>query len=350
MKRVNFLHVPCIGATDLGITDGPTYTQLFESVTDIIHSAWPVNFNLPLQALRGSEDEDASFEHHIAGVRKLIDFAAVAPRKPQLTFISSLSSVVNYKDAESGGMPETVVEDSVAPSEGDYGRSKWLAEVMLDMAAKSDVLTTRPRVVRIGQIAGPSPEIGSMQGRGTTWPKREMVPSMIRSSATIGALPESLFAMEKLRWIPVDEVARVVIDIAESQASGEVRRVSGALVFNVSNVQSGAMERRWGVDMIPVITSRLSKTRARPIEVVSMQEWIHRVEKQGTAESGCKGETHNPAMKLLSFFEDLIGTDPEGGLGSVIETDKTRQASHTFRSLQPIDPAWVEGWMAAWGL
>jgi hypothetical protein len=180
-----------------------------------------------------------------------------------------------------------------------------------------------------------------------------MIPSMIRSSATIKALPESLQAMEKLRWTNVDDAAQIVLEIAVDRGESDQTAAPGVRVYNVTNIQSKASEKTWKEDMLPFVKERLEKVEAHPIEVVSMQEWLDRVEAQGMSKSSSDRGTHhcgNPAMRLIGFYEELVGSDVHSGLGDAIETRSTRRASQTFRRLQPILPDWMGNWMTAWGL
>lgn len=74
---------------------------------------------------------------------------------------------------------ETALDDpSTALGQG-YSESKWIAETMLQEAAKHTVL--RPIVIRVGQISG------SLNG---AWNTSDWVPSLIKSSLTLGCLPD----------------------------------------------------------------------------------------------------------------------------------------------------------------
>lgn len=348
LTSVTFLETPCLDARDLGVLDCRAYTRLLEEVSTIIHSAWPVNAHLPLQSPPAHEGEDASFECHIAGVRKLIDFAAIATRRPQIVFISSLSSVLRHASV----IPEQVINDPAAPTERGYGRSKWLAEQILDMAAASGASNTRPKIIRFGQIAGPSPDGGSEHSSGSMWPANELIPSIIRSSATIKALPACLYAMEKLRWVPVTQAANIILDIAACRDGKERGRTSTASIFNVTNLQTSRPEKTWKVDMLPLIKSRLEKTCRSSIDILPMQEWLCRVEKQGAgfAVRGGEFNTDNPAIRLIDIYEGLVGTDVHSGLGGDLETRRAIKASQVFRKLGPVNLTWMNVWMETWGL
>ena len=61
-----------------------------------------------------------------------------------------------------------------------YGKSKWVAEQILDRAAKKTPL--KPVVVRIGQLSG---------AKNGAWNTSECVPAVIRSGEVVGALPSN---------------------------------------------------------------------------------------------------------------------------------------------------------------
>lgn len=75
----------------------------------IIHNAWPVNFNIAI----------ASFEPHICGVRRLVDFSNAARKRVPIVFISSVGEVDNWIAAEP--VPEEKVGNLALAGTG-YGR------------------------------------------------------------------------------------------------------------------------------------------------------------------------------------------------------------------------------------
>ena len=89
--RVTFLQCdfskPYLG---LGIEQ---YGNLIGRVTHIIHNAWPVDFNLPMQSF---------VDAHIGGVRQLIDFSAHSSHGASIYFLSSISTVQNWSSPGSG--------------------------------------------------------------------------------------------------------------------------------------------------------------------------------------------------------------------------------------------------------
>lgn len=346
LDRIIFLHVPSLSAS-LKNDESPLRAHM-QLVTTVIHNAWPVNFNLPLQAPEGQILGDTSFEADVAGLCELIKCAVTSPRKPQLVFISSVSSSSNCIDHGRGRIPERIVEDPSAPANGTYSRSKWLAEVLLDRAAKFGYFMLQPKVIRIGQIVGPSPNISVARGTGSVWSEKEAIPSLIRSSATVRALPRTLYEMERLDWITVDQVSKSVLDIAGHQNfTGQ----TGAGIYNLA-LPADEMTT-WESSMLPPIKARLEQIVGGQIDIISLQEWVLRVEKRSNLGLGgvrMTGKIDNPAIRLLGFYEGLGRSDADSGTSSVIDAHNAYEASECARNLQPVDPAWVVGWMADWGL
>lgn len=83
----------------LGLDPEPN-TGIKESATDIIYTAWPANFNIPL----------FTFESNIKSVINLIEFAVSASHTPSLMFSLSLSLVGNFQ----GDVPQIIIDDITA--------------------------------------------------------------------------------------------------------------------------------------------------------------------------------------------------------------------------------------------
>ncbi|OBZ65541.1 2-succinylbenzoate--CoA ligase, chloroplastic/peroxisomal [Grifola frondosa] len=90
------------------------YKELQGVVTNIIHNAWQVDFNLTL----------SSFEPLIAGVRNLVQFSLDSARStpPSILFISSISVLQNQPSSPS---LEDPVHNAIHAIGTGYGESKW---------------------------------------------------------------------------------------------------------------------------------------------------------------------------------------------------------------------------------
>ena len=83
-----------------------------------------------------------------------------------------------------------------------------------------------------------------------------------------------------------------------------------------------------------------------PVQPVPLSEWIselERIENPTPEEVAAK-----PALKLLDFYRGLA--DSNGGTLSVpIEVGKTKEASASMSSLEPISSALMLNWLKQWG-
>lgn len=128
---------------------------------------WPVNFNWPLQ----------SFRPQIHGVVNLTHLAHASRHNTLVLFVSSVSAVASLP---SGTAPETPVHDVSASAPMGYGRSKLLAEILLDRAAQRSGI--RSAVCRVGIVAGPVESTAGM------WNRHEYIPSVSASSVNMSLL------------------------------------------------------------------------------------------------------------------------------------------------------------------
>ena len=183
------LSKPCL---DL---DEVTYDQLLRSVTHIIHNAWEVNFN---------HSFDFFADLYIHGVRQLIDICLKSENGTQLLFVSSESTVKGKHSGHDDRALERVCEDWTAAINMGYAESKLVAEKLI--AAASQRTGLQSTICRVGQIAGPTVEQG-------LWSQHEWLPSLVSSSVYLGKLPASLGSRDAIDWVPVDIVARIIVDL-----------------------------------------------------------------------------------------------------------------------------------------
>lgn len=127
-----------------------------------IDNQWQVDFNLSLP----------SFEPHIAGVANLIKLSSTSSNSPTIIFTSSIGTVRFWNEKHPNELvPETALDDPSVPEHQGYSESKWIAERLLDAAAKKCGVSSA--VCRIGQIAGPV-----AKGLKGVWNRQEWLPSV----------------------------------------------------------------------------------------------------------------------------------------------------------------------------
>lgn len=359
--RVVFLTVPDFSAPHLGLAPSE-YKVLLDEATVIIHNAWPVNFLLPLQ----------SFEPSIAGLANLLEIAYNGVRRPPLFFVSSISAAMGRRMQ----VPEEVLRDpgELVLRQG-YARSKYVGERLLDSYVRAT--GRKAAVLRVGQVAGPVE-------KGGVWNKWEWFPSLVRSAKFLGKLPNSLGTSSRVEWVPVDELAKIILEVvddvnynddddritngngvgagvgakASQKATGKAK---GAKVYNLVNPTPVSF-----AELLPAL-----KEKGIASKETSFQGWIDALEKSSLELAARKT---NPAVKLLDFYKSLVprrgvngvakGVVNGNGNGNIAaesagegggeddytwKVDNTLMASPTARALKPVNKEWVKLWVDRWG-
>lgn len=226
------------------------YRDLLDSVTDIIHCAWPVNFLAPLE----------SFSHALLGLKNLLTLAQGCGA--HFLYASSIASVLAAPhNGVMREMPSTRPEDATPLG---YSRSKWVAERI--------VLQHGGDVVRIGQLSG-------NRGDGV-WNEDEAWPQMVRHSVEMGAMP-MLSHGETVAWLPVDLAAEAVANIALERCLRGERLGKVWHVVNVRKVE-------WSV-----VLEALSSWSNGGVKGVETQEWLEMLRKRN-------------GVKLLDLWENAV--------------------------------------------
>lgn len=284
---------------------GRIFRHMQDSVSLIIHTAWPVNFNLPL----------THFEPHIRGLYNLIGFSLSVRRlEPAvMMFCSSISSALGASSATIQEEPLDL--DSAVMG---YGQSKLVGEKMISLARQSGARTYS---LRIGQVSGHS--------KKGLWNESEVISLMIRSALTLRALPE---LRQECSWLPVDKLASVVLELAES-CSALDRDVGPNRVSDPSGVAyvDDSIYHVYNSRGFPW-SELLAALRRNgfQFQTVTFEEWI-----QLLRESEARSEENiNPAVNLIHHYEMIHGVEsPIRQNGTrVFKTDKAERDSVTLRN------------------
>ncbi|QSZ33879.1 hypothetical protein DSL72_005453 [Monilinia vaccinii-corymbosi] len=293
--------------------DQEKYDELLSNTTHIIHNQWQVDFNLSL----------ASFEHHVGGVRNLIDFAAAGKHNAILSFISSVG-VTQGKKWENP-VPELIIDDWNAAAMG-YGSSKLISEVLLAEAQK--VGGVRTQVLRVGQISGP------FKNEAGRWNIQEWFPTIVSTSQYMKSVPKKLAAMDRIDWVPIDVLSDVIIDLADLSNPSETSTGyphPSTPFYHLVNPTS----IRWSD-----IRSVLVEDIGSQCQIVEWSEWVNRL--RASAERGEIKE--NRGIKLLEFYDRMENSAPL----ATLETDKTVEKSEALGKVGPVNEDWLKLWMRQW--
>lgn len=315
--RVEFHHAD-VSRPDLGLPSN-VYARLLAEADRVIHNAWPVNFNIPIE----------SFEPFLAGCRHVGDLAASAARRVAVTFISSIATADRW-DAERHGaetIPERRLEDFALPA-GGYGRSKMVGSLILEDVAARGAGDFPCAVVRVGQVAGPEAERGM-------WNRQEWLPSIVASSLHLGVLPKNLGSMGRVDWTPAEKMARLVLE-----AAGVERVLDGA--DGISGYYHGVNPRlaRWE-DLARAVQEFYGTERIKGL--VSFSEWCDRLE--GTQGDGEESLARNPGLKLLDSYRGMVASKPL----AVYDMSKTAERCAVVGETVAVTPGMMQHWCKQWG-
>ncbi|KAL8728735.1 MAG: hypothetical protein Q9166_005222 [cf. Caloplaca sp. 2 TL-2023] len=295
------------------------FEEMKSKVNVIVHNAWKVDFK---HSLRSYEDI------HIRGIRQLVDWSIYSPHCPRIIFVSSASAVGNWvlmhkaQALKPPSIPESFICDYEAAQQMGYGESKHVAERILDVVNKQSGLPVT--ILRVGQIAG------STLLNDLPWPEQEWIPSLIKTSKSIGSLPRTLVPVD---WIPVDKLAVIVDEIMHVDLEA---KNAGARVYNLVNPYPATWE-----SLLATLRNHLGLDGKAT--VVSLTDWIARLNSHDRTD--LEELASKPALKLL----DLLGEFEAGNAGLVFETTSGVEVSETLRALQSVGPEWMEIWLKQWG-
>ncbi|KAF2204124.1 acetyl-CoA synthetase-like protein [Delitschia confertaspora ATCC 74209] len=297
--------------------------EIQNNINVIVHNAWKVDFNHPLD----------SFEAvHIQGVRDMINFSIASRYQPRILFVSSLSSVGNWKTFEVSALDsdnrtliaEAMPSTPAAAQPMGYAESKAVAEQILAHAVAVSRISVA--ILRVGQIAGP---IGSKSGG--VWNQNEWFPLLLKTSKPLGKIPDAE-ALGNIDWVPIDVVASVIWDLVKAEES------MGLQVFHLINPTL----KPWG-ELLPVVQRRLSSPKA-----VSMDDWVAELEKVDL--NDLDAVALKPAVKILDFFREMRGGQYIGAKDVMYSTTEMQKKSAVLKGLGPVQEEWIERWMGSWGL
>ncbi|KAI1323489.1 hypothetical protein F5Y16DRAFT_383703 [Xylariaceae sp. FL0255] len=320
VEKVEYLQVD-LSKEKFGLSD-EKYERLRKEAHRFIHNAWPVNFNFSME----------SFEPSIRGVRRLADFAAQADHRVAVVFVSSIGSVMGW-DTNQGPVPELRFEDwSLAL--GSYSRSKMCASLILEDAAKADAGDFPAASIRVGQIAGPETDKG-------LWNRHEWLPSIVASSLYLGALPRELGSSERVDWVPVEHVARLVLDIVGAtpgpgRTDDAAKEISG--YYHCVNASATSWK-----ELAPTMQQFYGNNRIK--ELVSFEEWVDRLGK-----SDAKDIDSNPGLKLLDTYRGwtMAHTGSQPPPPFVLDLKRTYGRSPAMLKAPVISPELLIKWCKQW--
>ncbi|TFK50327.1 acetyl-CoA synthetase-like protein [Heliocybe sulcata] len=281
-----------------------TIVEIRSSVTCIIHNAWRVDFNVSLQ----------SMEPTVRGTRNLIDLALSSPHAspPRFLFISSLSVYRNWTE---GMAPEKAIVNPQTAVGSGYSESKWVAEKVLEICASATSL--EPTIIRVGQLSG---------GPNGSWNTAEWVPALVKSSQTMGCLPD---VTGSVSWLPSHLAAQALVEMRKSSAPylhlAHPKAVPWSRIFQ-------AFAEKLGIQLTPY------------------RNWLANLESHAKADS--QVELEIPALRILGFFragdkEQSTGEGEAMGFPT-LATDEAVKETPVLLRLEGLGKNDVDKWVQYW--
>lgn len=198
-----------------------------------------------------------------------------------------------------------------------YSRSKWVAEAICVRASPLLAqIGARMKIARIGQLTG-----NTSTG---VWNMSEAYPLMLSTVYELNCLPR---IPDKLDWLPVDEAAQAMIEIASlAQAGGKSSSPEGddCTIYHVLNDAAAAS--------FTDLLKWLHESTNRQFDIVEPQKWVKALE----------GLEQHPAKALLGLWnraycgEGEPDEEQKGPASIVFETRKAKEESLTMKNVQPV--------------
>ncbi|KAJ6476525.1 hypothetical protein C8R47DRAFT_1323640 [Mycena vitilis] len=284
--------------------DAAILHRIRDSVTDIIHNAWAVNFLLPL----------ASFRPLLKSLRILLDFALSCDQTcpPNFLFMSTISVARGW--TKTTDVPARVWPDPFPSIGMGYSESKWIAEQMIHLTRETTAL--KPVIARLGQLCAST--------GGGRWNPNEWFPLIVRSAANTRSLP---LLTGDVSWIPVNIAAATVLDVLKAPPTFEC--------VNILHPQPAD----WTTILNP-----LAKTLGVP--VIAYPEWVDALRQVAATEAA----RATPAIALLDIF---MSQGEKGGSVFIdgehkFDLESTIAASPAFFSVAPLTEADALAWLKYW--
>lgn len=322
--KVTFLTVD-LSQPNFGL-DSTIYSRLQSDVTDIIHNAWTVNYNLSLSA----------YQTQLSGLVNLISFAPTATATPSLLFVSSLGAIAG---SSIDPRPERIVPENSAPMLGGYGESKWLAERILEHTA-TKIPSLKIKIARAGQLSGAAFKSGG-------WNKSEWVPALVTSSYHLGAIPEALgFEELKLDWVPIDVLGDVLVDfvLTDDEKPSTAAAEGGIEVLHPIHPSPTTWQA-----LLPSILNVFKARNKHNVETIPYDQWLKRVRADADTwadQSQLEQKLQaNPSIKIMDYFDGSLNDKTNWPR---VSGEKAHKQSKKLRDLEGIRGEWMERWVEEW--
>lgn len=314
LAKLHVLETDLSQPTNLGLTSNQ-YDSLVHHTTHIVHNAWLMHSKWPVKRF---EPQLRIMAHMLALARDICHH-----RRVTFQFVSSIATVGNHPVwTRKATVPEDRISIQSVLSTG-YGDAKYICERMLDTTLHQHPTRFRATTVRLGQIAG-----SVSNGH---WNAMEHVSFLIKSSQTLGALPDLPGTMG---WTPADDVAAALVDILT-----QPNDVALHPIYHIEN----PVRQPWSKTI--ALLSDALRVDGKPIAIVPFHEWVRRVRNWPHSEHNSpKGA--NPGYLLVDFLESNFIRMSCGGL--LMGTSNAREHSSTLAKLGSVSDNLIRLFIESW--
>lgn len=162
------------------------------------------------------------------------------------------------------------------------------------------------------------------------------------SSAHLGVFPTTFPSRDRIDWLPVDKLSRILFEILlfSCNASG---LAEASQVYHVVNPHTTS----WSTTFAKSILA--SYPQDTPMRSVTFEEWVRILSDRADEmeKNDAVDVDRNPAIRLVDFYVDAAQSK-KGARAFV--SDKAVRASSTLRKISAVNRVWIDNWMMQWGI
>ncbi|KAG8164164.1 hypothetical protein KVR01_006082 [Diaporthe batatas] len=169
------------------------------------------------------------------------------------------------------------------------------------------------------------------------WNSMEHVSFLLKSSQTIGALPDLPGTMG---WTPADDIARATVEIV-TQPDGNDNRVDFYPIYHIEN----PVRQPWATTLAVLADEMGISPAYGGGGIIPFQEWLCRV-REWPRRGDNTPEGANPAHLMVDFLEDHFLRMSCGGL--LMGTAHAREHSSTLARTGPVSEDMIRLFVQSW--
>ena len=158
------------------------------------------------------------------------------------------------------------------------------------------------------------------------------------SSPYLGAFPVTFPSRDRVDWIPVDNLSKILHEILTFSHLYLRHQPSQTKIYHVVNPSWISWSK-----LAPQILACYSENF--DIQAVSFENWVSILRNAANMEP--TNVKRNPAVKLIHFFDNVLY---ESGESRALSSIQAMEASPTLKNMSCVNMLWIDNWMRQWGL